>query len=935
MKQGRTSRAIAALATGTMLSLQFTILASAAHAAVTLSGPGTPVPAPATFSAGPNCTNAFTTNAPCEGQAGGRTWTYTGVNTGGYTHLLWGPYDTSGATKTPVLSMDGAADGTGESNPMTGAALISANQVRWTGTSRVYLCSTGTCVSTNKNTRFTLTTNRVSDNAPIAFVSGPSQGLPATVPFVIPVSADFKANFLFEVEDPAGTWTPAVTWYNNAPTPAPSSSSPKGTVTSFTGSWYWNRVPGAAAMTPSTNEDQPLGLTLAGSDPDGNALTYAIVSGPSNGSLSGGTGAARTYIPGPNFNGSDSFTYLANDGAANSVTATVSITVNPVNDAPVAIAQGLSLDEDTSVDVTLAGTDVEGDALTFEVTTPPSNGTLNTDALPVVTYTPGANFNGVDSFAYRAHDGTEFGASSAVTLLVNPINDAPTADDQLTGTPEDTELDIVLAGGDIDGDALDFIVIDQPLHGTLSGSGANLHFVPELNYNGFDAFTFVTNDGEYDSNIATVTIEIPPVNDAPETIDAEVTTDEDTDLAIELTSTDVDNINDQITYEVLSGPSNGTLSGDAPNLVYTPNENYNGTDSITFKANDGEYDSNVSTITITVNAVNDAPTADDQTSITTAEDNAIGVTLTGADFDGDAITFTIIDGPANGTLSGDAPNLVYTPNANYHGTDSFTFVSNDGEYDSNVATITIEVTPVNDQPVANPAAYSTVEDVPLEITLTGDDIEGSALTFTVVDAPSLGSLSGSDGSLVYTPNADVHGSDGFTFLVNDGELDSEIVTVTIEVTPDNDAPVAADDAASTPQYTPVTIEVLPNDGDVDGDIPTVTSATNGASGTTTVNGDGTITYAPTPEFKDADSFTYTIDDGNGATATATVTITEIGCGEDGAASSIIDDEVEPVIGQIDPDTAATVHANNCALVVPTEDLFPGPGLRAGVGAPIR
>lgn len=935
MKYGRKSRPVAALATGTMLALQFTILASAAHAAVTLSGPGAPVPAPATFNAGPNCTNAFTTNAPCEGQAGGRTWTYTGVNTGGYTHLYWGPFDTSGPTKTPVFSMDGAADGTGESNPMAGASLIAANQVRWTGSARVYLCSTGTCTATNKNTRFTLTTTKVSDNSPIAFVSGPSQGLPTTVPFVIPVSVDFKANFLFEVEDPAGTWTPAVTWYNNAPTPAPANASPKGTVTSFSSSWYWNRTPGAAAMSPSTNEDQPLNLSLAGSDPDGNTLAYSIVTGPSNGSISGGTGAARTYTPGPNFNGSDSFTYLANDGAANSPTATVSITINPVNDAPIATAQSLSLAEDSTLDVTLSGTDVEGDALTFEVTTPPSNGTLNTALLPVVTYVPGANFNGVDSFAFRAHDGTEYGASADVSLTIDPVNDAPTADDQLTGTPEDTELDIVLAGGDIDGDALDFFVVDAPLHGTLSGSGANLHFVPELNYNGFDSFTFVTFDGEYSSNVATVTIEIPPVNDAPETIDAEVTTDEDTDVAITLTSTDVDNINDEITYEVLSGPSNGTLSGDLPNLVYTPNANYNGPDAITFKANDGEYDSNVSTITITVNAVNDAPTADDLSPVTTAEDNAISVTLTGADLDGDAITFSIVDGPANGTLSGDAPNLTYTPNENYFGPDSFTFVTNDGEYDSSVATVTIEVTPVNDQPVAHAQELSTNEDIELAITLTGEDIENSELTFTIVDGPSNGSLAGENGALTYTPNADYHGPDGFTFLVNDGELDSEIVTVTIEVTEVNDAPDAGDDAAATPQYTPVTISVLLNDGDVDGDIPAVTSATDGAAGTTTVNDDGTITYSPTPAFKDGDSFTYTIDDGNGATDTATVTITEIGCGENGAVSTVIDRQVEPVVGAVDPDTAATLHANNCAVVVPAEDLFPGPVLRAGVGASTR
>jgi hypothetical protein len=935
MSYGRRSRTLAALATGSMLALQFTILVPAAHAAVTLSGPGAPIPAPNGGFTSNVCTNAFTANAPCEGQAGGRTWTFTGINTTGYTHLYWGPYDSSTATKTPVMSMDGSADGTGEARPMVGATLIASNVARWTGSARVFLCSTGSCVSTTKNTRFTLTTKKVSDGTPIAFVSGTSQGLPATVPFVIPVSVDFTANFLYEVEDPVGTWTPAVTWYNNAPTPAPADGSPKGTITGFNGSWYWNRVPGAAAMTPTTNEDTPLNLSLAGSDPDGNALSYEILSGPSSGLLTPGSGAARTYLPPGDFNGTDSFTYRTNDGAGNSAPATVTLTVNPVNDAPLATAQSVSLLEDATLDVTLAGTDVEGDALTYEVVTPPASGLLNVDALPTVTYSPGLDFNGGDSFTFRANDGTEFGPEATVNITVDPVNDAPTADDQTVGTPEDVELDITVAGGDVDGDALDFLVIDQPLHGTLSGAGANLHFVPELHYNGLDAFTFVSFDGEYQSNLATVTIEIPAVNDAPETVDAAVETDEDVAAAITLTSTDVDDVAEGITYEVVSGPSNGTLSGDAPNLTYTPNEHFHGADEITFKANDGEYDSNVSAIAITVNSVNDAPTADDLGSVVTAEDNAIDITLTGADLDGDEITFTVTDAPDHGTLSGDAPNLTYTPDLNYNGADTFAFVTNDGELDSNVANVSIDVTPVNDQPVAHAQSLGTSEDGPLLITLTGEDIEESALTFTVVDGPSNGTLEGTGSERTYTANPDYHGSDGFTFLVNDGELDSELVTVTIEVGAVNDAPVALDDAAATPQYTSVTVSVLPNDSDVDGDIPSIVSATDGAAGSTTVNEDGTITYAPTPAFKDGDQFTYTIGDGNGATDTATVTITEIGCGEDGPASRAIDREVEPRIGDIDADTAATVHANNCALVVPAEDLLPEPAGRLGAGAPIR
>lgn len=454
-------------------------------------------------------------------------------------------------------------------------------------------------------------------------------------------------------------------------------------------------------------------------------------------------------------------------------------------------------------------------------------------------------------------------------------------------------------------------------------------YVPELDYNGFDSFTFVTNDGIVDSALATVTIEVPPVNDAPVSDNQSVTTDEDTAIAITLQASDVDNINDELSYSIETGPSNGTLVGTGQNLQYVPNANFNGSDSFTFKTNDGEFDSNIATVSITVAAVNDAPVADDL-SVTTAEDNALPITVTASDVEGSPLSFEIVDGPDHGTLSGTAPNLTYTPNANYFGDDSFTFKTNDGELDSNVATVAITVTPVNDAPVADDGSATTDEDAPAVITLTGSDIEDDALTYAIVDGPTNGTLELDGPQATYTPFGDYNGPDSFTFKVDDGDLDSNIATVTISVAAVNDAPVAGADVAGTPQYTSVTISVLANDSDIDGDALSVASATDGAKGSTTVNPDGTITYSPTPAFKDSDAFQYVLSDGQGGLATGTVMIVEVGCGEDGidalaggpaggAASRTIDREVEPIVGSVDADLAANLHAYNCAYVVPAED----------------
>src|SRR5207245_623958 len=158
--------------------------------------------------------------------------------------------------------------------------------------------------------------------------------------------------------------------------------------------------------------------------------------------------------------------------------------------------------------------------------------------------------------------------------------------------------------------------------------------------------------------------------------------------------TDVD-ADTTLTAMVVTGPAHGTLTLNADgSFTYTPAANYNGSDSFTYKANDGIVDSNAATVTITIAAVNDAPVASNQ-AVATDEDTARAITLSASDVEGSSLTYTIVAPPAHGTLSGSGPNVTYTPAANYNGLDSFTFKANDGELDSNTATVTITVAAVN------------------------------------------------------------------------------------------------------------------------------------------------------------------------------------------------------------------------------------------------
>ena len=164
-------------------------------------------------------------------------------------------------------------------------------------------------------------------------------------------------------------------------------------------------------------------------------------------------------------------------------------------------------------------------------------------------------------------------------------------------------------------------------------------------------------------------------NQPPISTDQSIALNEDQDGEIELSASDADG--DVLSYQILDQPSNGTLSGQAPNLIYTPNSNFFGSDSFTFKANDGESDSGVSTVILNVQAVNDVAVATDLT-LVTLEDTSLNVTLSATDIDEDSLAYSIVSQPLSGEITGAVSDLIYTPNQNFNGSDSFTYLANDG-----------------------------------------------------------------------------------------------------------------------------------------------------------------------------------------------------------------------------------------------------------------
>jgi hypothetical protein len=444
-----------------------------------------------------------------------------------------------------------------------------------------------------------------------------------------------------------------------------------------------------------------------------------------------------------------------------------------------------------------AGTDIDGGALTYswkKVQGPgtvafSTNSTVGSSNCVATFTTPG-------SYVVRAlvadgtlGDGTNcYGAVfTNLTITVNnSTNRAPVAQNQSLTTAVNTSTNITLAATDANGDALIYSVVAQPAHGTLSGTGTNLTYTPTTGYTGLDSFTFTAIDGMLDSSAGMVTIDVGGTgNRRPVANSQVVSTVEDTAKAITLTGSDPDT--NLLTYTIVSSPANGTLSGTPPSVSYKPATNYpagnfSGADSFTFVASDGSLTSAVATVSVTVTPTNDVPVANPQT-ITMTEDTVQAFTLTGTDPEGYPLTYTIMALPATGAISGAAPNLAYTPPTNYFGNNTLKFTVKDVEgLVSPVATVTLIVTNVNDGPVALDRSLPVTNNTATAILLTGTDVEGDALIYTVLTQPTHGTLTGTAPNLTYTPATNYNSVDSFTFKVNDGKVDSaNIAAVNLSV----------------------------------------------------------------------------------------------------------------------------------------------------------
>jgi hypothetical protein len=554
-----------------------------------------------------------------------------------------------------------------------------------------------------------------------------------------------------------------------------------------------------------------------------------------------GSGANRTVTISPllNQSGSTTITISVSD-RTKTASASFVLQVLAVNDAPVAQAQSVGTQEDTSLAITLSASDVDNTSLSYDIVSGPRHGTL-AGAGSERTYTPAQDYNGPDSFTFRASDGALNSNIATVSITVGGENDAPIAADDSAATDEDTALSVQVLANDTDAenDALNVVrvAITAATHGvaTIAADKKSVRYVPAANFFGTASFTYTISDGALEST-ASVTVTVRPVNDAPVAQNQSLASTTSAPISITLGATDIDSPSSDISFSVLSQPTNGTLSGADSNLRYTARRGFSGTDSFTFRASDESLSSNTATITIRVSDTNAAPIArDDSASTQVGTPITLQVLANDTDADGDTLLISAVDATGTrGTLgvSADKRSVVFTPASGFVGATSFGYSATDGVASGSAcvtitvtavpvtptptpgmtptpgptATPTPEVTPTpgttptpevtptpgptpgadNRAPIAVPDSYTTRG--PLQVlaaqgVLKNDsDADGNALSARLNSIPANGTLNfKSDGSFVYTPSVAYSGRDSFTYAASDGRDGSQVVTVMIQV----------------------------------------------------------------------------------------------------------------------------------------------------------
>jgi len=602
-------------------------------------------------------------------------------------------------------------------------------------------------------------------------------------------------------------------------------------------------------------------------DADGDTTSVTRVGDAPNGTVTDNGDGTVTYVPDPNFNGTDTFSYTISDGKGGESTATVTILVQAVNDAPVVLDVSYGgVEEDGAAQVFAYGaTDVDGDKLSYQILTQPVEGTVSDNGDGTFTFHPGAAFQDLGdgetrqvSFVYEAWDGNGGSGQATATVTVTGTNDAPVASAHTALDQEDRNtvtIDLLADAGDLDGDTLSVIYIEDAPNGKVTDNGdGTVTYVPYPDFNGTDTFSYTVSDGNGGESTGTVSVFVAPVNDAPVANDDQAQSLQDTSVIVDLLANDSDVDGDTLSVGAIGAAQNGIVTENNDGTVtYTPNNGFSGTDSFTYTVVDGNGGSATATATVTVDA-----TA--QIDIEPAAPPPL-------------VTTEIVVNAWGSSAGGVAPHMVLMVDGYIVG-DAFVTATSETQY-----IFSADLIPGQGHEV--------------QVRFDNDYYRNGEDRNLIVSSIIVGgqTISSTDPEVIYD-RGDLDGVDviaGKTTMAWAGTLIFSLTGASF--------PAAAASVNSSPLIADTIFGGVEEDGpahvfpfnasDADGDALTFEVVSQPGEGTVTNNGDGTFRFDPGTDFQDLGqyetrevSFTYQALDGKGGTDTGTATIVVIGVNDD-------------------------------------------------------
>ena len=476
-------------------------------------------------------------------------------------------------------------------------------------------------------------------------------------------------------------------------------------------------------------------------DADGDVVTAIIDTLPAHGTLIENQDRTWQYTPNANFNGNDSFKYQISDGNGGLVIKTANIAVRSVNDVPISNLASDSTNEDTGliIDVFSQASDSDSDQLTLSLKTLPTSGVAriidvttadeegNLITTKKIEYNPNADFNGLDSLIYEISDGNGGVVDKTLDIEVSSVNDMPNAVNIDVNTDEDSSvaIDVLASSSDADSDQLSVVGIYGVTSGMANMVDGKILYTPDADYNGISSFNYVISDGNGGFNAKSVNVTVNAVNDMPLATISSAETNEDTKTVIDIMAGVSDADGDDLILSLVNGPANGVakivdvvtsnLDGNQvtiKKIEYNPNNDFNGSDSLTYRVSDGKGGVVTKTLSINVNSINDVPvTTNDNVSV--SEDQSVKIAAFANDADVEDGNFdknniAIIAAALHGTvILNDDLTFTYTPDSDYSGSDSFSYqVSDNDGSASNTANVYLNISAINDAPTTDGVADS-------------------------------------------------------------------------------------------------------------------------------------------------------------------------------------------------------------------------------------